>query len=472
MDEYLLLRFIILAVLLQTSVFFSAVETCLLSFPRHLLPRKAEEGGLQGVAFKEWMDHPNSILTSILIGTNAVNIFVTTLVAYMSIHVGEENHWSLAVTSTVASVAIGLILIVFCEALPKVVARSTTNKMTPWLIVPIFVFDKLMTPFTWALVIVFTKFLGKLGPAMVSQVTEEDIKQMMEMGQAEGTIQENEKNMIDSIFKFTDKKANAVMIPRTDMVCVDLDTDLDRLVDIIIQNGYSRMPVYKGTVDNIVGIINTRDLLSIWKNKSLIVVKDLLHKPYFAPETMRVDRLLREFQRGNLHMAVVVDEFGGTAGLVTLEDLVEEIVGEIRDEYDVEEKLIQKQDDGSWVAEASVSLDEVNDILGIHLAPKGDVSSLGGYVTEKTGRVPKKNRVIEDVEAVFTILEANEKKVIKIKVVKREFPLEIEAVLEAPAPRKRRKKKIKLPNAPEETTRTVESKPETVSAPEGKTESK
>jgi len=250
------------------------------------------------------------------------------------------------------------------------------------------------------------------------------------------------------------------------MVCVDIDTDLDRLVDIIIQNGYSRMPVYKTTVDNIVGIINTRDLLSIWKNKSLIVVKDLLHKPYFAPETMRVDRLLREFQRGNLHMAVVVDEFGGTAGLVTLEDLVEEIVGEIRDEYDVEEKLIQKQDDGSWLAEASVSLDEVNDILGIHLAPKGDVSSLGGYVTEKTGRVPKKNRVIEDVEAVFTILDASEKKVNRIRVVKREFPLDVETVVEAPAPRKRRKKKIKLPNAPEETAKTVESKPEMASAPE------
>jgi CBS domain containing-hemolysin-like protein len=239
------------------------------------------------------------------------------------------------------------------------------------------------------------------------------------------------------------------MIPRTEMICVDINTDLDKLVDLIIQNGYSRMPVYTGNVDNIVGIINTRDLLSIWKNRDLIVIRDLLHKPYFAPETMRVDRLLREFQRGKIHMAIVVDEYGGTAGLVTLEDLVEEIVGEIRDEYDVDEQVLKKNEDGSWVAEAGVSLDEVNDTLGIHLAPKGDVSSLGGYVTEKTGRVPKRDRVVEDKEAVFTVLDANDKKVIRIKIAKREVPLS-EPEPEVAAVPKRRKKRVKLPQPVEQ----------------------
>jgi CBS domain containing-hemolysin-like protein len=229
---------------------------------------------------------------------------------------------------------------------------------------------------------------------------------------------------------------------------------LDVLVDQIIQNGYSRMPVYKGSLDNIVGIINTRDLLSIWKNRDLIVIKDLIHKPYFAPETMSVDRLLREFQRGKIHMAIVVDEFGGTAGLVTLEDLVEEIIGEIRDEYDVDEQVLEKKEDGSWIAEAGVSLDEVNDTLGIHLAPMGDVSSLGGYVTEKTGRVPRMHRIIEDKEAVFTVLEANDKKVIRVKIVKREVPLPESEPKVTVAP-KRRKKRVKLPQSAEQKIEQV-----------------
>jgi len=448
MDAYLGLTFLILLILLLGSIFFSAVETSLLSFPKPLLQGYAEKGGLLGKAFKAWQDHPNRILSSILIGNNAVSVGATTLVAYMAVHLSEENHWSLVVTGTVCSVFITFVIVVFCEALPKVVARSASERMAILLVVPIYIFDKLMTPFTWALVQIFHRLLPRMGDLTLSQVTEEDIKQMMEMGQEAGTIQENEKNMIDSIFKFSDTQVNAVMIPRTEMVCVDINTELDKLVDLIIQNGYSRMPVYKGNVDNVVGIINTRDLLSIWKNRDLIVIKDLLHKPYFAPETMRVDRLLREFQRGNIHMAVVVDEYGGTAGLVTLEDLVEEIVGEIRDEYDVDEQVLHKNEDGSWVAEANVSLDEVNDTLGIHLTPKGDVSSLGGYVTEKTGRVPKRSRVVEDKEAVFTILDANEKKVIRIKIVKREMPLP-EAEPEAVTP-KRRKKRVKLPQPVEQ----------------------
>jgi len=454
MDVYLALNLIILTGLLLISMFFSAVETSLLSFPKPLLQSHAERGGLLGVAFKEWQEHPNRILSSILIGNNASSVGATTLVAYMAVHLSQVNQWSLAVTGAVTSIAITFVIVVFCEALPKVVARSASTRMATLLVIPIFVFDKLMTPFTWALVQIFNRVLHKMGPSTVSQVTEEDIKQMMEMGQEAGTIQENEMNMIDSIFKFSDTKVNAVMIPRTEMVGVEINTNLDVLVDHIIQNGYSRMPVYKGSLDNIVGIINTRDLLAIWKNKDLIVIKDLLHKPYFAPETMRVDRLLREFQRGKIHMAIVVDEFGGTAGLVTLEDLVEEIVGEIRDEYDVDEQVLEKKEDGSWVAEAGVSLDEVNDTLGIHLAPLGDVSSLGGYVTEKTGRVPKKNRVIEDKEAVFTILDASDKKVIRIKIVKREVPLPEPEPEVAVAP-KRRKKRVKLPTPVEQKIEQV-----------------
>jgi putative hemolysin len=456
MDTYLLSHLIVLGTLLLVSMFFSAVETSLLSFPRLALQRRAQEPGLLGGAFKEWQEHPNRILTSILIGNNAVSIAATTLVAYTAIHLAEVYQWSLAITGAVASVSITFIIIVFGEAIPKVAARNNSVRMATFLVIPVYLFDRLISPFTWALMMMIKSLLPKiLGRPNVVQVTEEDVKQLIEMGQKAGTIQEEEKNMIHSIFKFTDTKVNEIMIPRTDMFCVDINIPFERLLDQMVHNGYSRVPAYKGSLDNIVGILHTRDLLSIWRNKELIVVQDLLRKPHFVPESMRADRLLRDFRRGKYHMAIVVDEYGGTAGMVTLEDLVQQIVGEIRDEHDSDEdKPIVLQADGSWIIEADVALDDVNQAAGLHLVPKGEVASLGGYVMEIAGKVPKKGRVIEDKEAVFRILEASDKSILRVKVTKRKTPLptvETEtAVTPAPKPRKKRVK------TPVESTETKE----------------
>ncbi len=452
MDDYLVSHLITLGFLILVSIFFSAVETALLSFPKALLESRAQEAGLLARAFREWRDHPNRILTTILIGNNGVNIAASTLVAYMAVHYSEAYGWSRTVTGTVASVTLTFFIIVFAEALPKVTARANTEPAAHWLIIPIYLFDKILSPFTWALVHFMGFFLSKVGHPNVSLVTEEDIKTMIEMGTESGTIHEDEKKMMHSILKFTDTKVNEVMIPRTEMFCVEVGTGMDKLLELVVQNGYSRMPVYRGNLDNIMGIVNTRDLLAIWKNKELIVLQDLLRKPYFVPETMRVDRLLHEFKRGNIHMAVVVDEYGGTAGLVTLEDLVEEIVGEIRDEYDVEEeKPITRQEDGTWLIDAGVALDEVNEALGIHLKPKGDVATLGGYLTELAGRLPRKGRSLDDREAVFTVLEASDRKVNKVKALKREQPLpETEAEAAPAAKPKKRKPKASKPKEPSE----------------------
>ena len=279
MDSYFLSHLIILSALIIISIFFSAVETSLLSYPKLMLDGKAQEPGMLGLAFREWRDHPNRILTSILIGNNAVTIAATSLVAYSAVRLAEINHWSRSVTGMIASASVTVIIIVFGEALPKIVARNNTIVTATWLVVPIYLFDRLLTPFTWALVHMFGMFISKVSHPSVSVVTEEDIKQIIEMGQASGTIQKDEQKMIQSIFKFTDTKVNELMVPRTEMFCVNINTDLDQLLDVVVKNGYSRMPVYKGSLDNIVGIINSRDLLSIWRNRELIVIQDLLRKP-------------------------------------------------------------------------------------------------------------------------------------------------------------------------------------------------
>ena len=440
-ESYLLSHFIILGVLILGSMFFSAVETSLLSYPRLMLQRRAQEGGLLGAAFKEWQEHPNRILTAILLGNNTINIAATTLVAYMAIYYSDYYHYSRTVAGTIASVGITFVLVIFGEAIPKIAARSHSAAMANLLIVPIFIIDRLLNPVTWTFGKFVAVFFPKLGQASLVQVTEEDVKQLIEMGKKSGTIQEDEQKMIHSIFKFTDTKANEVMIPRTDMFAVDITQPFEKLLDIMVQYGYSRVPAYKGNLDNIVGILHTRDLLSIWQHKELIVIQDLLRKPHFVPASMRADVLLRDFRRGKYHMAIVVDEYGGTAGLVTLEDLVEQIVGQIRDEHDSgEDKPIAQLIDGSYVVEADMPLDEVNPALGLKLTPKGEVASLGGYVLELAGKVPKKGRVIEDREAVFRIVEANEKSVLRVKVTKRKTPLPIEDETPAVAPKPRKRK--------------------------------
>ena len=396
MDSNLLLHLIIFTVLIFISAFFAAVETSLLSLPRPALERYVQGKGLLSLAFKEWQDHPNRILTAILFGNNAVNTIATTLAAYTGVRLAEIHQWNQAETATIVSILVTIVIIVFGEVIPKITGRSHAVVSAPLLVVPIYLFDRLLTPLSWVLGQVVGRIFPSFGQSAVALVTEEDIKHMIEVGQKEGTIHEDEKNMIQSIFKFTDTRVSEVMIPRTEMYSIDLDTSVEALTDSFIQHGYSRVPVFKGNRDNIVGIIHTRDLLTLSRNRELILLHDLLRKPYFVPETMRVDRLLHEFQRGRMHMAIVVDEYGGTAGLVTLEDLLEEIVGDIRDEHEGEEESsIVKQEDGSYLVDASLPLDEVNEALGIHLTAKGLVNTLGGYLVERAGRVPKKGRVVE-----------------------------------------------------------------------------
>jgi putative hemolysin len=446
MNAYFVSHFIVFSALVLLAMFFSAVETSLLSFPRPLLQQRAQGAGLLGRAFKAWQDHPNRILTSILIGANITTIAATTLSAYIAVYLSDSHHWSRTMTGTVASVAVTIVIIVFGEAIPKLAGRTFSVAVAQWLVIPIYLFDMMLSPFTWIMAHTVSGLFPGLSESSVALVTEEDIKHLIDMGQEAGTIQEAEKNMIQSIFKFTDTKVGSVMIPRTAMFCVDIRTDLDSLTDLVVLHGYSRVPVFKGTIDNIVGIIQTRDLLSIWRNRELIVIQDLLHKPYFVPGSMRVDRLLQEFKRGKLHMAIVVDEYGGTAGLVTLEDLLEEIVGEIQDERDLdEEKAIVRQEDGTWVIEANIGLEDVNKALGTHLTPKGDVASLGGYLMEQLERVPRKGRVIDDLEAVFTVLEVNDRRIFRVKVKVRDVPLEAKPEPPPPKPRKRKPKVVAPP---------------------------
>ncbi len=439
MTLYVLKQLFLIFLLVVVKIVFSAGETSLLSVPRSTLTHYARREDLLGRAFRAWVENPGRILTSIVIGNNVLDVAATMISAYLAVDIANEYGWNRAVTGSAAALGVAVVTIFFGEVVPKVTGRTHAGWLAPLFILPLFLVDRLLSPLTWALGGVTRLLVPRASATTAAVVTEEDIKLDLEMGVKLGTIEAGEQKRIDSIFRFSDKKVVEVMVPRTDMVSVELTTPLESIVELAVNTGYSRLPVYKGNRDTIVGIIHTRDLLSVWKHRELIVLHDILRQPFFVPSSMQADRLLREFQRGKVHMAVVVDEYGGTAGLVTLEDLIEEIIGDIRDEHDLEdENLIVRNEDGSFLVEAGTPLDAVNEAVGLRLEPKGDVASMGGYLVELAGKVPKKNRILSDDQAEYTVLEADARKIEKIRVVKLEMPL--------PAKREKKPRRKKSPD--------------------------
>ncbi len=421
-------------ILLGLGMFFSAVETCLISLPRPLIQQRAQSKGIVGLAYQLWISDSNRMLVTILVGNTAIFILATTLAAYSSVNFANQHHLNHDLVGIICSILVTIIILTFGEILPKVIARTYGPKLSTVLIVPLYFFDRILKPFTWTINWIIRHLVPGFNSAVRGWVTEDDIKVIMEMGQQSGVIEEKENKMIQSIFRLGDTRLSEVIIPRTEMACIRIEDSLDQIFEKVNLTGYSRIPIYQNDLDHIVGILYTRDLISLWKNKELVILQDILRKPFFVPETMRADQLLEEFRRGKIHMAIVVDEYGGTAGLVTMEDLLEKIVGNIQDEYDVEnDRSLLKQEDGSYLVEAQISLGEINDRLGIHLVSSGEVSSLGGYLIEKIGKVPRKGRVIQEPEATLKVMESDEKKVIQVRITLKKAGTDIPSSLDKKA---------------------------------------
>jgi putative hemolysin len=250
-------------------------------------------------------------------------------------------------------------------------------------------------------------------------VTEEEIKTLVDAGEEGGVLEEEEKEMIYSIFDIGDTLAREIMVPRIDVLALDVSTPLPQAVDAVLTAGHSRVPVYQGSIDNIVGLLYAKDLLRAWKDAGQGgQLRDLMRPAYFAPETKKADALLAELQQKRIHMAVVVDEYGGTAGIVTLEDIVEEIVGEIRDEYDVnEESLFERVNENETIFDARIDLDEVNELLELHL-PTGESDSLGGFIYGQLGHVPAAGEKVPAGPFTFEVLSVTGRRIRKVRALR------------------------------------------------------
>ncbi len=404
-----------LVLLVFFSAFFSASETALVAVSR-LRARSLIEGKVRGASnVLKLVDDKSHMLSSILIGNTIALLAADSLATAIMLDLGVPNP---AVWSTIVMT---IVLLLFGEIIPKTVASSAGERYLLILGKPMRLANAILTPITNVFIFIANLLLRIVGvkhsPHMY--VTEEDIRALVNVGAEQRVIEEEEREMIHSVIEFGDTIVREVMTPRPEIVAVSIDDSPRRALDVVIAEGYSKLPVYQESKDDIIGVVHDRELLIALANGSLAQtsLRTLMRPVQHVPETKKLAELLRDMQREKFSMAIVMDEYGGTAGLVTMEDLLEEIVGEIRDEHDVDEQEpIHVVSEDEAVVEAGTNIDDVNDALGTHI-PTQDFETIGGYIVGLFGRLPKEGEEIEaDPQTRFKVERTRGRRILTVRV--------------------------------------------------------
>jgi CBS domain containing-hemolysin-like protein len=262
----------------------------------------------------------------------------------------------------------------------------------------------------------FLKLLKEVFSGTKKGVSEEEVIQVLEEGERSGAIDKTEHELIKSILEFTDTTVKEAMVPRTDVFAVDISMPRDRLLQSLIDQGFTRVPVYRDSIDNIVGIIYTKDLIGMLEHRDLIILQDVIRPAYMVPESKKISVLLKELQKNRQHMAIVIDEFGGTEGIITIEDIVEEIVGEIRDEYDDEQLDIETSSDGSTIVSGGLSIHEFNERFTTNIPEDSQYDTISGFLHTITERIPELNEEVRYENICFKIVKKNERRILQVKI--------------------------------------------------------
>jgi putative hemolysin len=434
MDSSALLQISFLVLLVLINAFLAASEIAIVTLNDNKYRKLAEEGDKKAKLICNLTNEPSNFLATIQIGITlsgllasafASETFADRLTTFiMSTNLSLDQSIVKGVILVVITLLLSYFTLVFGELVPKRIAMQKPEETSMLVIRPLHAFSKVATPFVKFLSL-STNFVIRLfgGDPTVNEenITEEEIRMMVDVGEEKGVILDSEKEMIDNIFDFDDTNVSQVMTHRTDMVTLPITATLDEVMDVIMKEKYTRFPIYEDSIDNIVGIIHVKDLLK-YINKSNhdeFNLRDIMWQPYFVPEFKKTDELFKDLKMSKVHMAIVIDEYGGTAGLVTIEDLIEEIVGNILDEYDEEEKEIEKIDDSTFVMDGAVDLEVVEDCLDVEL-PVEEYDTLSGFLVGQLGRIPKDEEkpVVEFNNIVFRIEKVDEKRISKVKACK------------------------------------------------------
>ncbi len=376
-----------LGALLLCSAILSGAEAAYFSLGRTRLKELAEQQGKTPGPLAPLLAQPHELLVTLLVGITLVNIGASALAAAIA----EQLFGSKGLAISIAAMI--FLLTVFGEVLPMTLAVEHPLRFSAWVNRPVAWLSVIMTPIRMglgALTVVTLRMVGSERRQGQPEISEEELRTLVDVGAREGVVERSEREMIHKVFELEDTLVREVMVPRPDMFCLDVTTETAQILPLLREQLHSRVPVYEETIDQIVGVLYTKDLLPFLGGLPAgFDLRRHLHPPYFVPGSKRADALLREFQAKKLHLAIVVDEYGGTAGLVTLEDLLEELVGEIRDEYDEDERLIQRVTPRSFRVSGRLPIDELNTTTGLQI-PDDSFDTVGGWVLDLFGRVPHK----------------------------------------------------------------------------------
>ncbi|MGH2374722.1 MAG: hemolysin family protein [bacterium] len=412
------LELITLVLLVLLAAFFSGSETALFAANRLRLRHQKEEGGRRAGVALSLLEHPARLFSTLLIGNNIASTAVAVIATATMVRlVGPERG------SLYAFAIITLVLLIFGDITPKTLAAHHADHLALLVARPVRFVSWLLGPVIRVLSLLtnlLTRPLGGHVRADAPMVTEEEIQTLVRMGEEQGVLEQDEREMIHSIFAFGDTVVREVMVPRIDMVCVEADDPIQAILEVVRTHGHSRIPVYHETIDQIVGLVHVKDLLAAYRSGRLEgAVRDFARPAYFVPETKGLDDLFREMRRKKVHMAIAVDEYGGTAGLVTIEDLLEEIVGPIQDEYDIEEPPIKVLNERVALVDGRVNLEDVNAALRLDL-PAGDVDSVGGFVYSLLGHVPAQGERVTYNGVELSVERVDGNRIAQVKITKAE----------------------------------------------------
>jgi len=392
-EQMLFQQILVLVALLLLSGFFSSAETALFSISRAKAVHLAKEKHLTNALIKKMKSDPHRLLSTILIGNNIVNVGASALATAITLNLVASN------AVGIATGIMTLLILIFGEIFPKSVATRNNVLIAKLVIIPLYWCSVVFTPLIFML-----NFIPKLTGKMQKKqhVTEEELMTFVEVVEEEGGIEEEEKELIENIFEFDDTSASEIMTPRADMFVINVDEPLD--LERIIRSGFTRIPVIEGDIDHVIGILNIKDLFMHQVTSSEpIDVRKIMSEPYFVPENKKLDNLLQKFKKGKQHMAIIVDEHGGVCGLITLEDALEEIVGEITDETDRFEPLIVKLKKNEWRVLGKSEIDEVNETLQMGIPDSKEYDTFSGYVLYQIGRIPAEKEEISLGDFMVTV---------------------------------------------------------------------
>lgn len=402
----------VLVLLLCSSAFFSAAETALMSLSKIRLRHLVDEKIKGADKVEKLVENPSKLLGTILVGNNIANIFASSLATAIAIDAFSEGGVG------IATAIMTVMVIIFAEITPKSLAAQNSEKISLKVVRYISLLIIIFTPIVAVTTYISNGLITILGGKVNKNqpyITEDELKTIVDVSEEEGVLEIEEKQMIYNVFEFGDLQVKDVMVQRVDIIAINIESTFEEVMEVIKREQFSRIPIYKETIDDIVGILNVKDLVMMQFESGEFSLQKLMREPLYTFEFKKITDLFREMKKEKNHISVVLDEYGGTVGIVTIEDLVEEIVGDISDEYDEDEKEIDVIKEDEYIVSGSIRIDEINDLIGTSIESE-EFDSVGGFIIGQLGRFPEAEEIIEYNHIKFVVEDIDKNRIKKIRI--------------------------------------------------------